>query len=241
MSVSFILLLAAGFLVGCGVYLITERTLSRVVIGLSLLGNGVNLFLLSQGGPAGDSPILTGKESTVSDPLPQAMILTAIVLTMATTAFGLALAYRAWRLNGHDEVIDDVEDYRLAKSANTREWAQRLDLEIPEKYLRKPERLSERKQSAPAGNPGKTAASTGLVLASSDSKLAKQPPNPPDLTHPASAASPGPGPSLDQMPASGQGPSLSTPSAPSPSLTEKSPGTAGLTSLPSTLKKGGKQ
>ncbi|MDU5269560.1 MAG: NADH-quinone oxidoreductase subunit K, partial [Varibaculum cambriense] len=49
MSVSLCLLLAAGFLVACGVYLVTERTLTRIVIGLGLLGNGINLFLLSQG------------------------------------------------------------------------------------------------------------------------------------------------------------------------------------------------
>lgn len=58
MSVSLCLLLAAGFLVACGVYLVTERTLTRIVIGLGLLGNGINLFLLSQGGRAGTAPIL---------------------------------------------------------------------------------------------------------------------------------------------------------------------------------------
>ena len=46
----------------------------------------------------------------MSDPLPQAMVLTAIVITLGATAFLLALAYRSFQLNGHDEVADDVED-----------------------------------------------------------------------------------------------------------------------------------
>lgn len=130
MSVSLTLLITAGALVAAGVFLITERTLTRIVIGLSLLGNGINLFLLSMGGPSARAPIVEGDASDISDPLPQAMILTAIVLTLATTAFGLALAYRSWLLVGHDEVTDDVEDRRLAGRAHTTAWAQRLDLEI---------------------------------------------------------------------------------------------------------------
>ncbi len=49
----------------------------------------------------------------MSDPLPQAMILTAIVITLAVTAFLLALAYRSRDISGHDEVQDDVEDRRI--------------------------------------------------------------------------------------------------------------------------------
>ena len=67
--------------------------------------------------------------SKMSDPLPQGMILTAIVLSMATTAFGLALAYRSWRLSGHDEVTDDLEDRRLAKTVGDTERFLRLDLD----------------------------------------------------------------------------------------------------------------
>ncbi|MDU4026924.1 MAG: Na(+)/H(+) antiporter subunit C [Varibaculum cambriense] len=138
MSVSLCLLLAAGFLVACGVYLVTERTLTRIVIGLGLLGNGIILFLLSQGGRAGTAPILGTALSKMSDPLPQGMILTAIVLSMATTAFGLALAYRSWRLSGHDEVTDDLEDRRLAKKVGDTERFLRLDLdELDKKRGRK--------------------------------------------------------------------------------------------------------
>ncbi len=112
---SFAMLLLAGVLVSCGVYLILERTLSRIFIGLSLATNGVNILILAMAGPAGLPPLLGGNWDTIVDPLPQALILTSIVLSLGTTAFGLALAYRAWRLTGHDEVVDDVEDRRLAR------------------------------------------------------------------------------------------------------------------------------
>ena len=108
---SLTLLLVAGFLVGTGVYLLLERTLSRIFIGLGLITHGVNVLILASGGAAGRPPLL-GQESAsaMSDPLPQAMMLTSIVLSLGTTAFGLALAYRSWRLSGHDEVVDDIED-----------------------------------------------------------------------------------------------------------------------------------
>lgn len=108
---SLTLLLVAGFLVGAGVYLLLERTLSRIFIGLGLITHGVNVLILASGGAAGRPPLL-GQESAsaMSDPLPQAMMLTSIVLSLGTTAFGLALAYRSWRLSGHDEVVDDIED-----------------------------------------------------------------------------------------------------------------------------------
>lgn len=108
---SLTLLLVAGFLVGAGVYLLLERTLSRIFIGLGLITHGVNVLILSSGGAAGRPPLL-GQESAnaMTDPLPQAMMLTSIVLSLGTTSFGLALAYRSWRLSGHDEVVDDIED-----------------------------------------------------------------------------------------------------------------------------------
>lgn len=108
---SLTLLLVAGALVGAGVYLLLERTLSRIFIGLGLITHGVNVLILAAGGAAGRPPLL-GQESAsaMADPLPQAMMLTSIVLSLGTTAFGLALAYRSWRLSGHDEVVDDIED-----------------------------------------------------------------------------------------------------------------------------------
>lgn len=112
---SFAILLLAGVLVGCGVYLVMERTLSRIFIGLSLITNGINVLILAMAGAAGLPPLLGKDWSAITDPLPQALILTSIVLSLGTTAFGLALAYRSWRLTGHDEVVDDVEDRRLLR------------------------------------------------------------------------------------------------------------------------------
>jgi multicomponent Na+:H+ antiporter subunit C len=108
------LLVAVAVLVAAGVYLLLERSLSRVVIGTILLGNGVNLLILVVGGAAGRPPIVGDSDQPMSDPLPQAMVLTAIVITLGLTAFLLAMAYRSWQLERHDEVQDDVEDRRIA-------------------------------------------------------------------------------------------------------------------------------
>lgn len=118
-SISIIIL--AGILVAGGTYLVTERTLTRIVIGLALLTHGVNLLILAAGGPSGDAALLAHNQLAenglehMADPLPQAMMLTAIVIGLGTTAFGMALAYRSFVLAGHDEVIDDVEDRLLAR------------------------------------------------------------------------------------------------------------------------------
>ncbi len=113
---SLTILIIAAFLAGTGVFLAMERSLSRIFIGLGLMTHAVNLLLLASGGASG-RPALLGQEdpATMADSLPQAMILTSIVLSLATTAFGLALAYRSWRLCGHDEVIDDIEDTILSR------------------------------------------------------------------------------------------------------------------------------
>lgn len=112
-------LLIAAALAGTGVYLMLERSLSRIFIGLGLITHAVNVLLLAAGGSAGRPPLI-GEETVESmgDPLPQAMMLTSIVLSLGTTAFGLALAYRSWRLTGHDEVIDDIEDRILSRRAD---------------------------------------------------------------------------------------------------------------------------
>ena len=105
-------------LVTAGVYLLLERSLTRIIIGVVLLGNGVNVLFLVAGGAAGGPPIVgTTAPQDMSDPLPQAMVLTAIVITLGMTAFLLAMAYRSWQLNRHDEVQDDLEDRRIARIA----------------------------------------------------------------------------------------------------------------------------
>ncbi len=104
-----------GVLFAAGTYLLIQRTLTRIILGLSLYGHAVNVLLISAGGRAGNAPILDGSASgPVSDPLPQAMALTAIVITFGVVAFLLALAYRNWTHTGDDEVEDDLEDRRIA-------------------------------------------------------------------------------------------------------------------------------
>lgn len=118
MSPSLVLVIAVGAFVTAGVYLLLERSLTRVLLGVILIGNGINLMFMIAGGRAGGAPI-TGvtPENEMSDPLPQAMVLTAIVITMGLTAFVVAMAYRSWQLLGHDEVQDDLEDRRIARIA----------------------------------------------------------------------------------------------------------------------------
>lgn len=112
------LLLTAGALIAAGVYMLLDRALTRMIMGVLLLGNGVNLLILTAGGDAGSPPIM-GRESLqhgedVADPLAQAMILTAIVISMALTAFALALAYRQYRYRTQDVIDDDAEDIAVA-------------------------------------------------------------------------------------------------------------------------------
>lgn len=106
-------------LYGAGVYMILQRTLTKVVLGLGLLSHGANLLLMIVGGASGLAPIIgrfTGQD-VIADPIPQALALTAIVISFAMTAFLLALAYRSWQLTRNDDVEDDIEDRRLAEQA----------------------------------------------------------------------------------------------------------------------------
>lgn len=122
------LILTAAVAIGCAVYLLLERSLARVLIGLVLLGNGVNILFLVASGPAGRAPILGSGRGRMSDPLPQALVLTAIVIGLGTTAFLLAMAYRSWQLTGHDDVQDDVEDAAIRRLATEDEASDSFDL-----------------------------------------------------------------------------------------------------------------
>jgi multicomponent Na+:H+ antiporter subunit C len=117
MSPNLLLVIVVGILFAAGVTLLLERNLTRVILGITLLGNGVNLLILL-GGAYGGPPIVgLTPEGRMSDPLTQAMVLTAIVITLGMTAFLLAMAYRSWLLTGHDDVQDDVEDRRIVQRA----------------------------------------------------------------------------------------------------------------------------
>lgn len=107
----------AAFLFAVGTYLVLQRKLSRIIIGLGLLTHGANLLLITSG-RRGSPPIIgTDDPGAFSDPLPQALALTAIVITFAVTSLLLALAYRSWLLTHDDEVEDDVGDRDVARAA----------------------------------------------------------------------------------------------------------------------------
>ena len=117
-----ILVLAVAVLFAAGFHMLMQRSLIRVVVGFMLLGHGANVLLLLAGGAAGSPPLIGERsERPMADPLPQAMVLTAIVITFGVTAFLLALAFRSRVLLGEDEVRDDVEDRQVHAARRRRE------------------------------------------------------------------------------------------------------------------------
>ncbi len=104
-----ILSVVVGVMFACGCYLLLQRTLGHVIIGLALLTNATNLLIfvsgnLTRGGPALVDPGETVPAEPVADPLPQALILTAIVIGFGVLAFFIALTYRAYHLVGSDDL-----------------------------------------------------------------------------------------------------------------------------------------
>lgn len=105
--------LLIGVLAGTGTYLVLHRTLTRIILGLGLLGNAINLLILASGDGPGAAPII-GRDGDFTDPVPQALVLTAIVIGFGVVSFLLAMAYRSWTIEGQDEVEDDIADRRVA-------------------------------------------------------------------------------------------------------------------------------
>jgi multicomponent Na+:H+ antiporter subunit C len=110
-----VLAAAAASLFASGTYLLLQRELTRIILGLGLLAHGANLFILMGAGSSG-RPAFVGSAASdqMLDPLPQAFVLTAIVISFGVTTFLLGLAYRSWVLTHDDEVPDDLEDRRVA-------------------------------------------------------------------------------------------------------------------------------
>ena len=107
-----LLALAAGVLYACGIYMMLRRRLAQLIIGLGLLSNGTNLLIFTAGGlTRGRPPVLPEGAAVLvppyADPVPQSLVLTAIVIGFGLTAFSLVLAHRVHGSQGSDD-IDDV-------------------------------------------------------------------------------------------------------------------------------------
>jgi len=103
--VEFALAFVIGGLYAAGIYMLLRRTLVKLLIGLVLLSNAANLLIFTAAGlRRGRPPVIPAETSEltwpVADPLPQALILTAIVIGFAVTAFALVLGYRFYKTAG---------------------------------------------------------------------------------------------------------------------------------------------
>lgn len=100
----------------CGVFLLLQRDLLRVVLGIVLVSNAAILFIVSAGLSRGAAPIYPLSEGTpVSDPLVQAMALTAIVISSSTAALLLALVYKIYASHGTID-LDDVSEAEMREA-----------------------------------------------------------------------------------------------------------------------------
>ena len=104
-----VMTIVSGILIAVSVYLMLSRSILRIVIGTAILSHGVHLMLLTMGGLKGGAAPLLGQEAEAyTDPLPQALILTAIVIAFGVTSFLLVLAYRSYQ----ELKTDDMDKLR---------------------------------------------------------------------------------------------------------------------------------
>jgi multicomponent Na+:H+ antiporter subunit C len=114
---SILLAIVIGGLFAASFYLMLRRSLARLIVGLALLTNAANLLIFTAGGLTRASPAIVPEGETaptmpVADPLPQALVLTAIVIGFGILAFTMVLAYRSFQAVGSD----DVDDLRTTDS-----------------------------------------------------------------------------------------------------------------------------
>lgn len=140
MSLNLTTLLVACSLIGTGTYLFLSRSLVRALLGFLLMGNGVNLLFIVASGPAGAPPIVGESVEPMVDPVPQALVLTAIVITLGMTAFVLALAHRGRQLSGVDLVDDDTESARIHARAEADDTGSPSAREVTDSILVEGER-----------------------------------------------------------------------------------------------------
>ncbi|MDF2067196.1 Na(+)/H(+) antiporter subunit C [Bacillus sp. Cr_A10] len=100
-----LIMILIGILTAVGTYLILSRNIIRVILGTAVLSHAVHLLILTIGGlKKGNVPLLKQADAPYTDALPQALILTAIVISFAVTAFLLVLAFRSYQVNRQDDL-----------------------------------------------------------------------------------------------------------------------------------------
>lgn len=105
-----LLALVSGTLYASGIYLMLKRRLAQLIVGLSMLANASNLLIFTSAGLTRDrAPIIaeeavSGSTQAFADPVPQSLILTAIVIGFGVLAFSLVLAHRVHLAAGTDDV-----------------------------------------------------------------------------------------------------------------------------------------
>jgi multicomponent K+:H+ antiporter subunit C len=104
MSMEFLIATGIGLVTACGIYLMLRGRTFPVVLGLSVLGYGVNVFIFVMGRLWTNAPPIVSGDVPVADPLPQALVLTAIVIGFATTGFIIELALRSRHESGSDHI-----------------------------------------------------------------------------------------------------------------------------------------
>jgi multicomponent K+:H+ antiporter subunit C len=105
--------ICVGVLTSCGIYLLLRGRTFPVILGLIMLSYAVNLFLFASGRLTFNMAPILGESEHYTDALPQALVLTAIVIGFATTAFMLVLAIRAYSESGNDHVDGKPADERI--------------------------------------------------------------------------------------------------------------------------------
>ena len=111
----------AGLFFAVGIYLMLSRHVVRILLGIAVLGNAVNLLIFTAGRLVREVPPIIAADATaahgpMANPLPQALILTAIVISFSFFAFLLVLGYRAYQEIG----TDDTDGMRIAEPVNER-------------------------------------------------------------------------------------------------------------------------
>lgn len=112
-SLEFLVASGVGIVTATGIYLMLRRRTFPVVLGLVMLGYAVNIFIFSMGRLEINAAAILSKTSQITDPLPQALVLTAIVIGFATTAFVVQLALRTRFETGNDHVDAKEETEEL--------------------------------------------------------------------------------------------------------------------------------